>query len=79
MAPTELIARMVKAAESWGRSRYGKEVVASTLPEPECCVDGTATAVVELERPTSGKKDRRTKCLVVMDADGTLSCLEYQE
>lgn len=79
MAPAELITRMLKAAESWGRKRYGTEVVVHGHTEPECCADGTATAVVELERPASGKKVRQGKCLVVMDADGTLRCLEYQE
>ena len=68
---------MLRAAEAWGRRRYGEEVVATGNTEPVCRPDGCFIATVELEPKGRGGKAGRTLCSVIMEPDGTVSCLEW--
>ncbi len=77
MMNARLIERLLRAAESWGRNRYREDVVVAGHTEPECCADGRVTAIVELERASSGASLGRTKCSVIMEPDGKVTCLEY--
>ncbi len=78
MAGTSLMERMLKAAETWGREYYREDVRATEHTPPHRDADGRLTAVVDLERPAGGKVGQ-VQCSVIMEPDGKLSCLPYQQ
>ncbi len=76
MARTQLIGRILKAAEAWGREQYRQEVTAAGYTPPERDADGRLTSLVELEGAQGGKLGQ-VQCSVIMEPDGTIRCLAH--
>lgn len=74
MTEAGLITRLLQAAEDWGRRRYHEPVAVVGHSGPDCCADGAIRAEVELAAGHPGKRPRRTRCIVTLEVDGTLSC-----
>lgn len=77
MARTQLVGRILKAAEAWGRQQYRQEVTAAGYTEPERDAGGRLTSVVDLEGSEGGKLGQ-VQCSVIMEPDGTIRCLSHR-
>jgi hypothetical protein len=86
MDQEHMLQRMRRAAEEWGRQRWGRPVVVQSCGEPCRAEDGCTTCEVELQlAPPSDSSKRRkargqsARCLVTLEPDGSLGCFSRDE
>ena len=70
----------IRAAEAWGRNRYGQEARACACAEPVQHPDGMTTVDVDLRLESSpaesAGKGVLVQCLVTLEPDGSISCYQ---
>ena len=77
MDNTDVMRRLVQAAEAWGRQRLGKQMRALTSLGPEAGADGSVSLTVDLypvEDTTGAAAERPVTCITTLEPDGTISC-----
>ena len=83
MTEGDLVTRMLRAAEAWGRRRYGKEMRALTHKGPEQLEDGAVTATVDLyyvrDPSEAAAQTEPVTCVTTLEPDGTVSCFSEDE
>lgn len=76
-----MVDRFIRAAETWGRHRYGLEARARACAMPTEHPDGTITADVDLQfgyEPSGAAKEVvLVQCLVTLEPDGSISCYKH--
>ncbi|MDQ5852157.1 MAG: hypothetical protein M3380_08815 [Chloroflexota bacterium] len=80
MEEAQLVTQMLRAAEDWGRQRYGTKMSALSNSVLDYLDDGSVTTTVELytsQSPTETQEEiEPVQCTVVLEPNGTITCQE---
>ncbi len=83
MEQDPILTRIRRAAQIWGRERYGQPVTVDCCSEPHDAGNGTITAEVEVHPDQAGsaapRAAARAVCIVTLEPDGTLGCIEKDD
>ena len=79
MEQDRILTRILKAAQTWGRERYGQPVTVECCGELQTGDNGMITAEVEVHPAQAGtavpRVAARALCIVTLEPDGTLGCI----
>jgi hypothetical protein len=77
MERSDMLGRMLRAAESWGQRLAGQPVAVRSYSEPCCGENGAYSSEITLEARDDGgsQPPAAIRCLVTLEPDGALGCV----
>ena len=79
MEEAHIVTQMLRAAEDWGRQRYGTKMSALSNSVLDYLDDGSVATTVELYASRASETQEEiepVQCTVVLEPNGTITCQE---